>query len=52
MGNFVDFNQLEHMACNPSVVADYNDLVSSTSPAGQDMEVWDEQSNKKGRFTV
>ena len=35
MGNFVDFNQLEHMACNPSIVADYNDLVSSTSPAGQ-----------------
>jgi len=33
--------QLGRIARNPSFVADYNDLVSSTSPAGQDMKVWE-----------
>ena len=34
-------NQLGRIARNPSFVADYNELVSSTSPAGQDMKVWE-----------
>lgn len=34
-------NQLGRIARNPSFVADYNELVSSTSPAGQDMRVWE-----------
>ena len=33
--------QLGRIARNPSFVADYNELVSSTSPAGQDMKVWE-----------
>lgn len=33
--------QLGRIARNPSFVADYNDLVSSTSPAGQDMNMWE-----------
>ena len=33
--------QLGRIARNPSFVADYNDLVSSTSPAGQDMKIWE-----------
>ena len=33
--------QLGRIARNPSFVADYNSLVSSTSPAGQDMKVWE-----------
>ena len=33
--------QLGRIARNPSFVADYNDLVSSTSPAGQDMTMWE-----------
>lgn len=33
--------QLGRIARNPSFVADYNDLVSSTSPAGQDMIMWE-----------
>jgi len=33
--------QLGRIARNPSFVADYNNLVSSTSPAGQDMKVWE-----------
>lgn len=33
--------QLGRIARNPSFIADYNDLVSSTSPAGQDMKVWE-----------
>ena len=33
--------QLGRIARNPSFVADYNDLVSSTSAAGQDMKVWE-----------
>lgn len=34
-------NQLGRIARNPKFVADYNDLVSSTSPAGQDMKAWE-----------
>jgi len=33
--------QLGRIARNPSFVADCNDLVSSTSPAGQDMTMWE-----------
>lgn len=33
--------QLGRIARNPSFMADYNHLVSSTSPAGQDMKVWE-----------
>ena len=33
--------QLGRITRNPSFVADYNELVSSTSPAGQDMKVWE-----------
>ena len=33
--------QLGRIARNPRFVADYNELVSSTSPAGQDMKVWE-----------
>lgn len=33
--------QLSRIARNPKFVADYNHLVSSTSPAGQDTKVWD-----------
>ena len=33
--------QLGRIARNPSFMADYNDLVSSTSPAGQDIKVWE-----------
>ncbi|ABE76270.1 replication initiation protein RepM [Psychrobacter cryohalolentis] len=33
--------QLGRIARNPSFIADYNDLVSSTSPAGQDMNMWE-----------
>ena len=32
--------QLGRIARNPSFMADYNHLVSSTSPAGQDMNAW------------
>ena len=35
--------QLGRIARNPSFIADYNDLVSSTSPAGQDMKVWESE---------
>ena len=35
--------QLGRIARNPSFVADYNDLVSSTSPAGQDMNIWESE---------
>ncbi|WP_193010935.1 replication initiation protein, partial [Psychrobacter aquimaris] len=34
-------NQLGRIARNPSFVADYNHLVSSTSPAGQDPKMWE-----------
>lgn len=34
-------NQLGRIARNPRFVADYNHLVSSTSPAGQDSKVWE-----------
>ena len=34
-------NQLGRIARNPSFVADYNHLVSSTSPAGQDTKAWE-----------
>ena len=34
-------NQLRRIARNPSFVADYNHLVSSTSPAGQDPKEWE-----------
>ncbi|MBE8610614.1 replication initiation protein [Psychrobacter sp. FME2] len=33
--------QLGRIARNPSFIADYNDLVSSTSPAGQDVNMWE-----------
>lgn len=33
--------QLGRIARNPSFIADYNHLVSSTSPAGQDPKVWE-----------
>ena len=33
--------QLGRIARNPSFIADYNDLVSSTSPAGQDINMWE-----------
>ena len=35
--------QLGRIARNPSFMADYNHLVSSTSPAGQDMKVWESE---------
>lgn len=43
MSNIEGLNdkQLGRIARNPSFVADYNDLVSSTSPAGQDMNMWE-----------
>ena len=34
-------NQLGRIARNPNFMADYNHLVSSTSPAGQDPKVWE-----------
>ena len=40
-------NQLGRIARNPSFIADYNDLVSSTSPAGQDMKVWEVEMIKR-----
>ena len=40
-------NQLGRIARNPSFVADYNELVSSTSPAGQDMKVWEVEMIKR-----
>ena len=40
-------NQLGRIARNPSFVADYNELVSSTSPAGQDMKVWEIEMIKR-----
>ena len=33
--------QLGRIARNPRFIADYNELVSSTSPAGQDMKMWE-----------
>jgi plasmid replication initiation protein len=39
--------QLGRIARNPSFVADYNDLVSSTSPAGQNMKVWESEMIKR-----
>lgn len=39
--------QLGRIARNPSFVADYNELVSSTSPAGQDMKVWEVEMIKR-----
>ena len=33
--------QLGRIARNPSFIADYNHLVSSTSPAGQDPKEWE-----------
>ena len=33
--------QLGRIARNPSFMADYNHLVSSTSPAGQDPKAWE-----------
>ena len=39
--------QLGRITRNPSFVADYNDLVSSTSPAGQDMKVWEVEMIKR-----
>ncbi len=35
--------QLRRIACNPSFMADYNDLVSSTSAAGQSIKVWESE---------
>ena len=39
--------QLGRIARNPGFVADYNELVSSTSPAGQDMKVWEVEMIKR-----
>ena len=39
--------QLGRIARNPSFVADYNELVSSTSTAGQDMKVWEVEMIKR-----
>ena len=39
--------QLGRIARNPSFVADYNELVSSTSPAGQDMKLWEVEMIKR-----
>ena len=39
--------QLGRIARNPSFVADYNELVSSTSPAGQDIKVWEVEMIKR-----
>lgn len=39
--------QLGRIARNKSFVADYNDLVSSTSPAGQDMNAWEDEMIKR-----
>ncbi len=39
--------QLGRITRNPSFVADYNELVSSTSPAGQDMRVWEVEMIKR-----
>lgn len=36
-------NQLRRIARNPSFMADYNHLVSSTSPAGQNILVWESE---------
>lgn len=33
--------QLGRIARNPRFIADYNELVSSTSPAGQDIKMWE-----------
>ena len=57
MSNIEGLNdkQLGRIARNPSFVADYNDLVSSTSPAGQDMNMWEfEMINrlKKRHFSI
>jgi len=35
--------QLSRIARNPSFMADYNHLVSSTSPAGQDTKAWESE---------
>lgn len=35
--------QLGRIARNPSFMADYNHLVSSTSPAGQDVKAWESE---------
>lgn len=35
--------QLGRITRNPSFIADYNDLVSSTSAAGQDIKVWEQE---------
>lgn len=35
--------QLGRIARNPIFIADYNDLVSSTSPAGQNMKIWESE---------
>jgi len=40
-------NQLGRIARNPSFIADYNELVSSTSQAGQDMKVWEVEMIKR-----
>ena len=36
-------NQLGRIARNPSFIADYNHLVSSASPAGQNTKVWESE---------
>lgn len=35
------WSQLARIARNPNFMADYNHLVSSTSPAGQDANAWE-----------
>ena len=39
--------QLGRITRNPSFIADYNELVSSTSPAGQDMKMWEFEMMKR-----
>lgn len=36
-------SQLRRIARNPSFMADYNHLVSSTSPAGQNLQAWESE---------
>lgn len=39
--------QLARIARNEAFIADYNDLVSSTSPAGQDMNAWEREMTNR-----
>ena len=39
--NSLNDKQLRRIARNPSFVADYNHLLKSTSPVGQDANAWE-----------